>query len=451
MVTFDHRDDGTPESAWLASPRWRSVPRLDLDGVDRLVVLSAHPDDESLGAAGLLARASERGIAVRVVVATDGAASHPFSPTTTPQMLADLRRAELTTAIAAVAPEAGIDFLGLPDGALREHADELRVHLSSLHVGPGTLVLAPWRADRHGDHEVAGTIAAAVAVEAGARLVEYPVWLWHWSTPHDAEVPWGRFATLELTEAERVAKRAAIDAHRTQNSPLSPAAGDETLLDAAFLEHFARPFETFIGPAPIGTLTEHFFDAFYDGSDDPWGFETRWYEIRKRAVTLASLPRPLFTSALEIGCSIGVLTAELAGRCATLLATDIAEQPLARARARLSDQSHVSFVRADAAAEWPSGSFDLIVLSEVGYYWSPADLARVLQRIERSLTPDGIVVACHWRHPVEGYPERGDDVHATIRAVPGFAQLVRHEEEDFLLDVFARPPGRSVASETGLV
>lgn len=451
MVSFDHRESGTPERAWLAAPAWDAVPALDLGGFRRLIVVAAHPDDETLGAAGLMARATALGVPVHVVVATDGEASHPRSPTTTPLELAARRRAEVVAAVDLAAPAATVDCLGLTDGRLRDHREELAAHLESLGIDDGTLVAAPWRHDGHGDHEVAGAVADRVTRAAGARLLEYPVWMWHWGAPDHEDVPWGRFAILELEDSERAGKRRALSAHVSQVHPLSDAPGDEVLLDRGFHEHFERTFEVFIATPENRTLSREFFDNFYAGSDDPWGFETRWYEVRKRALTIASLPRPTFASGLEIGCSIGVLTADLAGRCDSLVATDIAEQPLRRARERLRGHEHVRLRRTDTPAEWPVGVFDLVVLSEVAYYWSPEDLSRAIAHIDRSLTEDGVVVACHWRHPVEGYPERGDDVHATLAAHTSFAVLSHHEEEDFLLDVLVRRPAISVARAGGLL
>lgn len=451
MVTFDHRAEGTREENWLTADRWGAVPALVLTNLTRLVVVAAHPDDESLGAGGLMARADSLGVPIRVVVATNGDASHPRSPTMTRTALAELRKNELRAAVRFVAPQAEIDFLDLPDGKLAQHSDRLRSHLDALNLAPGALLVAPWREDGHGDHDVAGLVAAQVARTSGAETLEYPVWMWHWAGVDDNAVPWDRFVTLTLGGTELAAKSRAIEAHRSQTEPLSDAVGDEVLLGEEFQEYFRRPFEVFITPLGSRTLSGDYFDEFYRNSDDPWGFETRWYEIRKRAITMASLPRPLFASGLEIGCSIGVLTAELAGRCAQLVATDIAEQPLSRARARLIDQDHVRLERLDMPRQWPVGTFDLVVLSEVAYYWSPDDLAAALALIDRSLTPDGVVVACHWRHPVDGYPERGDDVHRTLRAYPGLRVLASHLEEDFLLDVFVRSSTRSVAGENGLV
>ncbi|MBC7725248.1 MAG: bifunctional PIG-L family deacetylase/class I SAM-dependent methyltransferase [Burkholderiaceae bacterium] len=461
MVTFDHRDAGTSEEAWLSAPGWLGVPALVLDGITRLVVVAAHPDDESLGAGGLMARAAALGIPVHVVVATDGQASHPAPPTTTRGELARRRRLEVVAAIGHTAPAATIDHLGLPDGELRQHREELAAHLESLGLGEGALVVAPWRHDGHGDHEAAGAEAARVARSSACQLLEYPVWMWHWATPADERVPWTRLAILSLGAAEHEAKLAAITEYTSQNRPLSNAVGDEVLLDVGFHEHFSRPFEVFVTPLGSGpsgggtsggrTLSREFFDEFYAGTEDPWGFESRWYEMRKRALTVASLPRPLFSSGLEIGCSIGVLTADLAGRCASLVATDISEQPLGRARERLIEQSHVTLVRCDTPVHWPAGSFDLIVLSEVAYYWSRDDLDIAIDHIDRTLSADGVLIACHWRHSVEGYPERGDDVHTTLTAHPGFEVLSHHEEEDFLLDVLVRRPAISVARASGLL
>lgn len=453
MVTFDAGEPGTPEDEWLASDRWARVPALALDDPRRLIVVSAHPDDESLGAAGLIARVAARGIPVVVVVATNGDASHPDSPTLTPHQLSALRREELLLAVAVLAPDAEVRFANLPDGHLDEHEGDLAGVLGALDIETGDLIVAPWRADGHVDHEAAGRIAARIARMTGAQLLEYPVWMWHWAAPDDAAVPWSSFVTLRLEPHELAAKSAAIAAHITQNSALSDALGDEVLLTEGFREYFYRPFEIFVTPLGSQTLSKDFFDDFYSIGDDPWGFESRWYEVRKRALTMAALPRPLFTSALEIGCSIGVLTADLAGRCARLVATDIAEHPLSVARRRLIDDAHVNLLQADIPREWHwgQGAFDLVVLSEVGYYWSDYDLARSLDRIDHTLTADGVIVACHWRHPVDGYPLRGDDVHAALRAHPSFEILSTLQEEDFLLDVFVRPPAKSVARETGLL
>ena len=200
------------------------------------------------------------------------------------------------------------------------------------------------------------------------------------------------------------------------------------------------------------SMTAETFDRFYAAAgDDPWGFTDRWYEQRKRAITLASLPRERFGRAFEPGCSIGVLTELLAPRCDDLLATDVAQAALVHARRRTNRFPHVRIERGSVPAQWPDGEFDLVVLSEVGYYCGADDLGALAARAASSLARDGVLVACHWRHPVAEYPIGGDDVHAALRRQPGLAPLAQHLEEDFVLDVLVRSPVVSVARTTGLL
>lgn len=194
------------------------------------------------------------------------------------------------------------------------------------------------------------------------------------------------------------------------------------------------------------TLPPVYFDGLYAEAADPWGFTDRWYEQRKRALTLAALPDPQYARALEVGCSIGVLTAALAERCTSLVGLDPSAAALDAAHSRVPDS--VQLVQGSVPADWPAGTYDLVVLSEVGYYLSPADLEVLLDLVERDLAPGGTVLACHWRHPVADYPRSGDEVHAALARWP---RLSRTEEEDLLLDVLVPGGGSSVARRGGLL
>lgn len=195
------------------------------------------------------------------------------------------------------------------------------------------------------------------------------------------------------------------------------------------------------------SLPVSYFDRMYADTEDPWGFRSRWYERRKYALTLAVLPEARFGSALEIGCSIGVLTAGLAERCDRLVAMDPSARALAAARER--SPAGVEFRSGSVPADWPAGDYDLVLLSEVGYYLDPDDLSALLDLIAADLTPGGVLVACHWRHPVADYPQSGDAVHAAL--ADRWPRLSRVEEEDFLLDVLQPGGPRSVARRTGLL
>jgi SAM-dependent methyltransferase len=204
---------------------------------------------------------------------------------------------------------------------------------------------------------------------------------------------------------------------------------------------------------PPETLGADYFDGMYSAAADPWGFEERWYERRKYAIALAMLPRERYRAAFEPGCSVGVFSRMLAPRCDSLLSCDLAAAAVEAAAARTPDLRQVRVEQRDIPRQWPSGRFDLIVLSEVLYYFGDHDLEQVLKHAAGSLEPDGTLLAVHWRHPVAEYPRTGDDVHQVLAAQPGLARLVRHDEPDFLAEVYIRTDGTpaSVAQATGLV
>lgn len=180
-----------------------------------------------------------------------------------------------------------------------------------------------------------------------------------------------------------------------------------------------------------------YFEQLYADSDDPWQLAERHYERRKYECTLAALPRPRYGRAFEPGCSIGVLTGLLAGRCDALLATDPVAGPLQRARASVGDD-HVTFEQGRVPDDWPDGPFDLVVLSELLYYLSLPERLEVRGAVMRSLAPDGHLVLVHWRHPFEAATCRGDQAHAEITSGHDLVTLVEHVEADFRLEVLAR-------------
>ena len=200
------------------------------------------------------------------------------------------------------------------------------------------------------------------------------------------------------------------------------------------------------------TLGAGYFDGMYAAAADPWGFTERWYERRKYAITLAMLPRERYRAAFEPGCSIGVFSRLLAPRCGTLLSCDLAAAAVSAAAERTADLPQVRVEQRDITAQWPSGRFDLVVLSEILYYFGDHDLEQVLKHAAASLEPEGTLLAVHWRHPVADYPRPGDDVHRALVRQPGLARLVRHAEPDFLAEVYLRTDGApvSVAQATGL-
>jgi LmbE family N-acetylglucosaminyl deacetylase len=441
VVSFAHDADGTDPEVWsraldearLPAP----TPAITRGGdVRRVVVVAAHPDDESLGAGGLVHRAHEAGVEVVVLVATDGEASHPRSPTRTPADLARLRREELREAVHRLAPRARVRHLGLPDAALGEHLDALTAALvDAVGDGRGCLLVAPWRHDGHGDHEAAGTAAATAAARTGAELWEYPIWFWHWGRPEQA--PWADLRVLDLDADERLAKAAAQAAHRSQVEPLSDRPGDEVLLGPGLLAHFAGPREVYVRQPPHDDA----LDRLHSADADPWLVDSSRYERRKRDLLLAALPRDSFRHGLEVGSSTGALAVDLAARCERLLVVDASAHAVAAARERCADLPGVRLEQRRVPQEWPlePARFDLVVLSEVGYFLSHADLDDLVERLRTDLAPDGVLVLCHWRHPVGGWPLDGADVHRRVVAADLRPVVATYTDADVELLVLGAP------------
>ncbi len=184
------------------------------------------------------------------------------------------------------------------------------------------------------------------------------------------------------------------------------------------------------------SLDAAYFAGVYARNADPWNFESSPYEREKYDTTLAALGGRHFACGFEIGCSIGVLTARLALLCATLVAIDIDRTALAAARERCRPFPHVVFEQAAFPHEVPSGRFDLVVVSEVAYYWSDADFALARERIALA-APGGTVVLVHFTPHVPDYVRGGDEVHEVFLADARFAFVRGERSERYRLDVLA--------------
>jgi cyclopropane fatty-acyl-phospholipid synthase-like methyltransferase len=200
-------------------------------------------------------------------------------------------------------------------------------------------------------------------------------------------------------------------------------------------------------------LPNAYFDRMYEASADPWQLQERWYEQRKFAITLALLPLPRFRHAFEPGCSVGVLTEKLAGRCDRVTATDLVPAALEATGRRLKQAGvgeGVTLLRRSLDEDWPATDFDLVVLSEVGYYLEAATLREMLDRELPRLTNTATIVAAHWRHAVADYPMTGDETNDVIAATSGLHRIGGYRDDDVVVDVFDTATSASVAARTGV-
>ncbi|WP_328701676.1 bifunctional PIG-L family deacetylase/class I SAM-dependent methyltransferase [Amycolatopsis pittospori] len=419
-----HAEDGWHDLAPL--------PLFPAEDVRRVCVVAAHPDDETLGVSGLIQRLHARGAEIRLVVATDGEAAFPDSSAAQRRELGARRRGELLEALRCQ----GMDdvepvWAGLPDSALVDHESALTDVVRAV-AADSELCLAPWPEDPHPDHQVAGR-AAFRAAPLGAHRWAYPIWLWHRVAPDDPAIPWSRAAEVRLDEASAAVKAKAVQVFRSQLEP-GPS-GEEPILTPEVLEHFARDREIlFHQPRTTSTPVSRFETLYRE--PDPWTMDS-WYERRKRMVALAALPRERYDFAVEPACGTGALTLELARRCDRVHAFDPVPAALSVARERLRSLSTVELSVGSLPGD-VRGPADLVVLSEILYYLSEADLTATLDRTVASLGPDGQVLAVHWRPQAPDAPHHGLEVHERLRAHPGLRSLVTHSEDDFLVDVLER-------------
>ncbi|MFI8717372.1 methyltransferase [Stenotrophomonas sp. NPDC077464] len=192
--------------------------------------------------------------------------------------------------------------------------------------------------------------------------------------------------------------------------------------------------------------TAAYFEQLYE-RPDPFQYRNRWYEARKRALTLACLPHQRYHNAWELGCSNGVLTAALAERCDALLGTDLSAAALADASVSTQAHANVRLEQACHPAQWPTGRFDLIVVSEVGYYLAPQEVVSMAAQLRGSLADGGLLLACHWVHPFAEALTSAAQVHRAFAR--GLEEAFCYQDADMLLQGWSTGP-ISVARWEGL-
>jgi SAM-dependent methyltransferase len=187
--------------------------------------------------------------------------------------------------------------------------------------------------------------------------------------------------------------------------------------------------------------TYEYFSRLYQENEDPWDYEASKYEAQKYEASLQALPREQYQNAFEIGCSIGVFTAKLAPRCKRLLSVDLSPAVLQLAKQRCRHFTHVDFKAMSVLEEYPADVFDLTILSEVGYYLEPEDLATLSAQITNHAALHGHLLLVHWLAPVLDYPLRGDDVHEHFLIRSGWQSVLQLRNELYRLDVLERQHG----------
>lgn len=240
--------DGTQESAWRRSPWLAALPVVDagawLAGARRLVVVSPHPDDEVLGAGGLIATARAAGIPVRIVSVTDGEACYPGSAAWPEAKLRCVRRQELARALACLdVDETAVAALDIGDGRVAAREAALADALRSI-LRRGDRVLTTWRGDGHPDHEATARAVDRAGAGRGADVAQFPVWAWHWMSPDGgaARLPGARRCALAPAACRAKARAlACFGSQLRSGDPATPP-----ILPPHVLARFGREFEVLL-------------------------------------------------------------------------------------------------------------------------------------------------------------------------------------------------------------
>lgn len=189
-----------------------------------------------------------------------------------------------------------------------------------------------------------------------------------------------------------------------------------------------------------GSLAASYFEDIFASDDDPWSLADSAYEAAKFARTVAVLGDRRYAAALEIGCAHGVLTQRLAPLCDDLLAVDVAARAIDYARERCQGLPQVRFDRVVFPGQTPAvDTVDLVLLSEVVYYWSDADIAIAGAWVQRHVASGGRILLVHWIGETD-YPQTGDDAVAKMSAVLGETIAIEQAERttSYRLDLWAR-------------
>lgn len=180
--------------------------------------------------------------------------------------------------------------------------------------------------------------------------------------------------------------------------------------------------------------SQAFFESKYRAAADPWEFASSRYESGRYNATMLALRDRRFARAFEPGCSIGVLTRRLAKICDRVEAMDISPTAVHRARDRCRSHRNVTVSQGALPETMPGGHFDLIVFSEIGYYFDPPTLRGITVRLVERLKRGGVFLAVHWLGRSADHRLTGDQVHRLFSAIRGLQPIESQRHSGFRLD-----------------
>jgi len=184
--------------------------------------------------------------------------------------------------------------------------------------------------------------------------------------------------------------------------------------------------------------SQEFFEKKYQRKADPWDFAGSKYELGRYNAILEALKGRRYARAFEPGCSVGVLTKRLATICDRVEAVDISSSAVAQAKERCRGLENVHLTCGSLADSIPAGEFDLIVLSEIGYYFEEKALTGLVDDLSGRLSIGGTLLAAHWLGESKDHVLSGDRVHELLAALSGFEKMKGERFSGFRLDCWRK-------------
>ena len=193
-----------------------------------------------------------------------------------------------------------------------------------------------------------------------------------------------------------------------------------------------------IDSGDIDPSSKEFFEAKYRRTADPWKFASSPYELGRYDSMFNLLKGERYGRAFEPGCSVGVFTARLASICDRVEAMDISPTAVTEACTRCEYLPNVFTTCGALPDAIPDGLFDLIVLSEIGYYFEEHQLAELGDRLVQKLYPGGALLATHWLGTSGDHLLAGDHVHEILASRKGLSLQQSERHGSFRLDLWRR-------------
>lgn len=212
-----------------------------------IIVFSPHPDDETLGCGGTIAKMIKSGREVYIVFMTDGRNSHKYvlgiHDNPSPEELALIRKREAFNAAKVLGVnESKLIFLDFEDGSLKRNISNIKREVKKILIAINPSDVYIPLNDAHEDHIITNLVVRLCIKELkiNPKIWEYPIYM-------DFKEGGKGMRSIFISDIHDVIelKRGAINTYKSQIDTLFPSQ-NKPILPQNFLQRFYDPKEIFI-------------------------------------------------------------------------------------------------------------------------------------------------------------------------------------------------------------